>query len=283
MQHVQKLSQPRLIHTIRSFFPPRKRKRRSAKLKERGVKFVKGWVNSVADLQYVPAQGGGENGGAKVKTDVIVDASGLGERSIIGIADPLVHPIRGQTVSKVDWCLLGLSFYVNHETSETTYMIPRSNGDVFVGGTFQVGNWDVRSRNRKRDFRTLLDLLLPRTRHPPTPSLQLDHLTPDISTIKVLRHNVGLCPGRTGGARVEKEVVALPSPRSADPWLGSDLATVPNALRALQSTPDVENRDAREEKTFKVVHAYGVRPAGYQESWGVAEDVCKLVGEFLAE
>lgn len=37
-----------------------------------------------------------------------------------------------------------ISLDVNPETSETTYLIPRPNGDVVLGGTFQVGNWDVR-------------------------------------------------------------------------------------------------------------------------------------------
>ncbi|KIO33092.1 hypothetical protein M407DRAFT_241149 [Tulasnella calospora MUT 4182] len=264
-----------------------------AKLKERGVKFVKGWVSSVADLEYVPTQERRESGDEKAKTDVIVNASGLGAKSIIGIADPLVHPIRGQTVlvraPKVDWCLMGLSFYVNPETSESTYLIPRSNGDVVLGGTFQVGNWDVSPD--PAIARGILERCLTycpelATQPPQTSDNATTTITtaPDISTIKILRHNVGLRPARTGGARVEKDVVTFPSSSvSSDPWSSSELATVPFALRAAQSTPDVENRDAREGKTFNVVHAYGVGPAGYQESWGVAEDVCKFVGEFLAD
>jgi len=59
-----------------------------------------------------------------------------------------VHPIRGQTVlvraPQVTWSLFGFSFYINKETSETIYMIPRKNGDVLVGGTLEEGNWDVR-------------------------------------------------------------------------------------------------------------------------------------------
>ncbi|KAG8969346.1 hypothetical protein FRC05_001085 [Tulasnella sp. 425] len=249
-----------------------------AELKGRGVKFVKEWVSSVADLEYVPTEGGGSDGN-KVKTDVIVNASGLGAKSIIGIADPLVHPIRGQTVlvraPKVNWCLMGLSFYVNPETSESTYLIPRPNGDVVLGGTFQVGNWDVSPD--PAIARGILERCLTycpelATQPPATPNATT---TPDISTIKVLRHNVGLRPARTGGARVEKEIITLPSTSSSSKtWSSPELATVPSALKAAQSTPDVENRDAREGKTFRVVHAYGVGPAGYQESWGVAEDVC---------
>ncbi|KAG9017510.1 hypothetical protein FRB90_000983 [Tulasnella sp. 427] len=252
-------------------------------LKQRGVKFVKGWVSSVADLEYVPTQG--RNAPQRLKTDVIVNASGLGAKCIVGIADPLVRPIRGQTVlvraPKIDWCLMGLSFYVNPETSESTYFIPRTNGDVVLGGTFQADNWDVSPD--PAIARGILERCLTycpelATQPPSTPGSPTT--TPDISTIKVLRHNVGLRPARIGGARVEKEVITFPTSASSG-WSTADLAPVPNALDGAQSVPDAENRDARDVKTFKVVHAYGVGPAGYQECWGVAEDVCKLVGELL--
>ncbi|KAG8915244.1 hypothetical protein FRC00_006279 [Tulasnella sp. 408] len=274
-----------------------------AKLKERGVKFVKGWVNSVADLEYVPTQER-ESGMEKVKTDVIVNASGLGTDDVVDARLSLLkrrlcpscrskeHHRHSRPARPSDpgsngvgsSAQGGLVPHVNPETSETTYLIPRSNGDVLLGGTFQVGDWDVSPD--PAIARGILERCLtycPELATLPPQTSDSTTTTPDISTIKVLRHNVGLRPARTGGARVEKQVVALPSPRSSDPWSASGLATVPNALRAMQSTPDVENRDAREEKTFKVVHAYGVGPAGYQESWGVAEDVCELVGEFLAE
>lgn len=45
----------------------------SEQITSRGVKVVEGWVGSFADVEFVP---GSEN---QVKTDVIVNASGLGE------------------------------------------------------------------------------------------------------------------------------------------------------------------------------------------------------------
>lgn len=33
---------------------------------------------------------------------------------------------------------------MNPETMESVYFIPRPNGDVILGGTFQDENWDVR-------------------------------------------------------------------------------------------------------------------------------------------
>lgn len=66
--------------------------------------------------------------------------------------------------------------------------------------------------------------------------------------IKVVRHNVGLRPAREGGARLEFEMLEDPE--------GFDEA-------------------------HPVVHAYGIGPAGYQCSWGMARDVFNLVDEHL--
>lgn len=103
---------------------------------------------------------------------------------------------------------------------------------------------------------------------------------PDISQVKILRHNVGLRPSRKGGARVEKEIVTLPV--SSSSW--KDLEPVPNAMQSGQSRKDIDQADIGQMSSqvleFQVVHAYGVGTAGYQESWGVAADVVELVNEF---
>lgn len=104
---------------------------------------------------------------------------------------------------------------------------------------------------------------------------------PDISQVKILRHNVGLRPSRKGGARVEKEIVKLPVLGSS--W--RNLEPVPNALQDGQSRKDIDQaklgQDSSTSLGFQVVHAYGVGTAGYQESWGVAADVVALVTEFV--
>lgn len=61
--------------------------------------------------------------------------------------------------------------------------------------------------------------------------------------IKVVRHNVGLRPSRKGGPRLEREQVG------------------------------------QGKQMVETVHAYGIGPAGYQSSWGMAENVADLVGE----
>lgn len=50
----------------------------------KGVKFVKGWVGSVADVEYIP---GSES---KVKTDVVVNASGLGKQAQTRVSNRLL-------------------------------------------------------------------------------------------------------------------------------------------------------------------------------------------------
>ena len=62
-----------------------------------------------------------------------------------------------------------------------------------------------------------------------------------VEGIDIVRHNVGLRPSRQGGHRVE-----------AQKW----------------------NNDK------VIVHAYGFGPAGYQASWGAAEEVLRLVKQY---
>ena len=85
------------------------------------------------------------------------------------------------------------------------------------------------------------------------------------STIPIIKVNVGLRPARIGGARVEREVLTLPLP--ARPF-------VPTLV-----VPPQGNRSRK----VHVVHAYGLGPAGFQASWGVAEDVLTLVEECFPE
>lgn len=93
-------------------------------------------------------------------------------------------------------------------------------------------------------------------------------LDPSISSdgtlagIKVLRHNVGLRPSRVGGPRVELQSVRVGT-ASLNP-LGRNL----NA--------ESEGREGT------VVHAYGLGPAGYQTSWGVATEVKDLVASMTS-
>lgn len=68
-----------------------------------------------------------------------------------------------------------------------------------------------------------------------------------VEGIEIIRECVGFRPSRRGGPRVERENFTVQGRRVA------------------------------------VVHAYGIGPAGYQASWGMAGDAAKLVGQACLE
>ncbi|GAA5865820.1 hypothetical protein JCM3774_003109 [Rhodotorula dairenensis] len=186
--------------------------------------------------------------------DLIVNATGLGAKSIAGVEDQEVEPIRGQTVlvkSDCKRCTMDSS-----DPNSPAYIIPRPGGEVICGGTYLVGNYDL-----SVDPATISRIL----KH----CLRLD---PSISTdgtlegIEILRHNVGLRPARRGGPRVELERVTLP------PMRGESVLALGTAGR---------DGTTRRRRDVPVVHAYGFSSAGYQQGWGAALDVRDLVEQAL--
>ncbi|KAM0750306.1 nucleotide-binding domain-containing protein [Meredithblackwellia eburnea MCA 4105] len=130
---------------------------------------------------------------------VVINATGLGAKSLEGVMDQAVEPIRGQTVlirSNVKDCIMDDSGKGSAD-AQSAYIIPRPGGEVICGGCFGVGDWDT-----SVDF-DLAKKILERCYK----------LNPAISNgggvegIKILRHNVGLRPSRRGGPRVEAEKV----------------------------------------------------------------------------
>ncbi|GAA6043041.1 hypothetical protein JCM8097_005128 [Rhodosporidiobolus ruineniae] len=176
---------------------------------------------------------------------IVVNATGLGAKSIAGIADPLVEAIRGQTVlvkSNAVRCTMD-----DTDHSKPAYIIPRPGGEVICGGIYDVGSWDlsVDPALSDRILRRCLEL---------EPALSRDGT---LEGIEILRHNVGLRPSRKGGPRLEAERVSLPV--------------------AWKLAPAAAKQGPKREIT--VVHAYGFGPAGFQQSYGAAEDILKLVDE----
>ena len=65
------------------------------------------------------------------EVDAVVVCAGLGARTLGGVEDKAMFPIRGQTVLlRAPWIRSGMSLY--SENGEGTYIIPRSSGDVRV-------------------------------------------------------------------------------------------------------------------------------------------------------
>ncbi|KPV76929.1 uncharacterized protein RHOBADRAFT_24783 [Rhodotorula graminis WP1] len=195
---------------------------------------------------------------------LVVNATGLGAKSIAGIEDSACHPVRGQTVLVKSGCKRCTMDSSNPEAP--AYIIPRPGGEVICGGTYLVDDWDL-SPSASTAQRIL------------TQCLALD---PSISTdgtldgIHILRHNVGLRPARTGGPRVEVGKLTLPLVRSTEPGTALALGTArPAPAGASSEAVGAPSEAVKREVTL--VHAYGFSSAGYQQSWGVAQDVLGLV------
>ncbi|KAF9518107.1 hypothetical protein BS47DRAFT_1482838 [Hydnum rufescens UP504] len=189
---------------------------------------------------------------------LVVNASGLGSRSLIGVEDEKVHPIRGQTV--LIWAphVKKTITVLGHPEIPPTYIIPRPSGEVILGGTFGVNDWNLSPdpSTTERIVRQCLAI---------EPSLSFDEASTNPENIPIIKVNVGLRPARAGGARLEREKITVPLEQKPFSPMGSNV------------TKDITKR------TVDVIHAYGLGPTGFQASWGVAEDVVSLVRESFAE
>ncbi|KIM88843.1 hypothetical protein PILCRDRAFT_813830 [Piloderma croceum F 1598] len=206
-----------------------------SQLESRGVQFVRKKLRSIEEA----ADAAGPDG-------IVVNATSLGARSLIGVQDTKMYPVRGQTIlvhaPHLREFLGEAEVYPN---GGVTYMIPRPGPDstVLLGGTTQAHNWDTSYDKETSDqIFTRCAALEPRL-------LEKD-------TVHVLSHNVGLRPAREGGPRVEIEWMKLPLEGRLVPRMDS---AIPQARKVL------------------VLHAYGFGPAGYQESWGAAEEAVNLL------
>ncbi|KAG8808716.1 hypothetical protein FRC17_003816 [Serendipita sp. 399] len=76
------------------------------------------------------------------KPDAVVVCAGIGARTLGGVEDTHVYPIRGQTVLvKAPWIKFGRTCSSTDGT--WTYIIPRRSGDVIVGGIKVDNDWCV--------------------------------------------------------------------------------------------------------------------------------------------
>ena len=172
----------------------------------------------------------------------IVNATGLSARHLFISNDQdeakRLHPIRGQTVLVKGELKEIRTLQLYDTASKTTgiaYAIPRpGSGTTVLGGC-----------NIKDEWSTEVDEHMTEEILGKCKDLVPELLVKETGEFGVYKVQVGLRPGRTGGARVEREVV-----------------TVGNG---------------KEKQDVVVVHAYGMAGAGFQNSVGVASDVLKLV------
>lgn len=193
-----------------------------------GVRFRRAVLKHISDAADMSHTGR--------RANIIVNASGLLACRLGGVMDAKVYPARGQTVLVRNEAegLMPTTSGCDDGEDEMVYVMQRAlGGGTILGGTYVKGSWDpnpdpnVAMRIMKRAVET----------HPELTGGK------GVEALDIIRHGVGLRPGREGGVRIEKE-------RIDGTW---------------------------------VVHNYGHAGWGFQGSYGCAERVVELVEEAVAE
>ncbi|KAA1473001.1 FAD dependent oxidoreductase [Dentipellis sp. KUC8613] len=179
---------------------------------------------------------------ASQQVDALVVCAGLGARTLGGVEDKDVHPVRGQTVIlRAPWIRFGRS--VVGESGSVTYIIPRRSGDVIVGGTRVANDWYPVPRPEtaedilRRGLAVCPELASPEVRAVRSPTVE------DLQAL-IVEEGCGFRPARTGGIRLETELFDVP---------GSQGRKVP------------------------VIYNYGHGGYGFQASWGSANVALELL------
>ncbi|KAI8986661.1 D-amino-acid oxidase [Trametes punicea] len=178
--------------------------------------------------------------------DALVVCPGLGARSLGGLEDQDVYPVRGQVVLiRAPWIDFGRT--MSHaEEGLWTYVIPRRCGDVVLGGTKEDDDWypaprpETTAEILKRCLALCPELVPPSIRDERAGTV--DDLRP-----LILEEGCGLRPQRRGGIRLELE------------W--------------------VQGRKGQGK--VPVVLNYGHGGGGYQSSWGSASIALELLEKAL--
>jgi hypothetical protein len=164
-----------------------------------------------------------------------VNATGISALRLV--PDPNIYPVRGQTVTVAGEAngITTIDALPENPTKTSTpimYILPRPHSNTTIlGGTKQIGDWTA-----EPDLKTTEEILHRAKEWAP-------ELLNEKGEFEVLSEQVGLRPGRKGGARIEIEEVD---------------GTV-------------------------VCHAYGHAGAGYQNSVGSANRVVRLLQEYFEE
>ncbi|RSH85735.1 hypothetical protein EHS25_003876 [Saitozyma podzolica] len=207
---------------------------------------------------------------------LVINATGLGARSLIGVMDPDVYPARGQTVlvraPEVRRCIMHTEGFMavpkpgEAGPPEPAYIIPRPgpSGHVVLGGTYLKDNHSVlpdlsTAQRILRDCYNLEPLLAGKDGR-------------GWEDIEVVAHNVGLRPAREGGARIELELRELGNGVGK----GVGVGAAAGAGVGAESTTKSRSK-TNKQRQVAVVHAYGFGSAGFQQSLGAAEQVAQIV------
>lgn len=135
--------------------------------------------------------------------EAVIVCAGLGARSLGGVDDMLVFPIRGQTVLiRAPW-VKGSATFRDDTGGNWTYIIPRRSGNVVLGGTSEVNDWDTHpSKETTKTILARAARLHPELAGPGRTACTVA----DLEKLLV-EECCGLRPAREGGERLETEVM----------------------------------------------------------------------------
>ncbi|EMD34685.1 hypothetical protein CERSUDRAFT_116873 [Gelatoporia subvermispora B] len=178
----------------------------------------------------------------------VVVCAGLGARTLGGVEDKDVYPVRGQVVLvRAPWIRFGRT--ASHlEQGSWTYVIPRKNGDVILGGTKVDNDWYPIAR--PETTQEILERCLALCPEIAPPAIRAER-APTVADVRslVLEEGCGFRPARKGGIRFGIE------------WIDSGRGT----------------------GRIPMVFNYGHGGGGYQSSWGSASIALDFLTEALAE
>ncbi|WVQ96390.1 hypothetical protein IAU59_003495 [Kwoniella sp. CBS 9459] len=223
-------------------------------LRSKGVSILRHRLSSLDEAYDLPSTG---------PVDLVINATGLGSRSLIGVEDQKVFPAKGQTVlvraPGVKTC------YGQRDghpvPNQKIYIIPRPGPahHVILGGCYLAHDW---SSNIDP---TISELIL-KDCHKLCPQLDGKGGKGSWKDIDIVSHNVGLRPVREGGMRLELEERVLGQSANQD------------LIPTKTNYPDFGGG-----RRVAVVHAYGIGPAGYQASLGISEEVGGIVQDWWSK
>ncbi|KAJ1953588.1 hypothetical protein EC988_002907 [Linderina pennispora] len=132
---------------------------------------------------------------------LVINCTALGSRSLGGVNDQNMYPIRGQTLvvdaplAKRTLTRIGKVF---------GYVIPRGDGTVVIGGTADRGSWDASAHDETTQAILEKALALEPDLVPGNSGLSFEQRT-ELLRQSIVSVNVGFRPARVGGVRLEAE------------------------------------------------------------------------------
>ncbi|OWZ65977.1 hypothetical protein AYX15_02650 [Cryptococcus neoformans] len=189
----------------------------------------------------------------------VIVCVGLGALVLGGVNDSLMYPTRGQVVKvRAPWVRSGYTRQIGSlnggEGGERTYVIPRANGEIILGGTREEGDWYPYPR--------------------------------EATTKDILRRAMEICPSLCP-ANLVAQPLSGTDDRSSTFSSNEQSPSYENPLDSLVIDSLVGFRPSRKggirlergpdlDENTVVIYNYGHGGAGWQSSWGTAEETVAL-------